>query len=60
MERLKTAEKAAQEKSASPNTLELNSWQKRCPKCMARLHARKIKCDCGHCFGEKALKRNPA
>ena len=44
------AAKAKKEKSAPPKVT-INSWQKTCPKCKARVAAQRQTCECGHSFG---------
>ena len=44
---------AKQEKAVSP-TSGVSAWQKRCPKCEALQHVRKLVCGCGHVFAAKA------
>jgi ribosomal protein S27AE len=41
-------EKEQKTKSDRPGQ---RSWEKKCPKCSAQLHVRRIVCDCGYVFG---------
>ena len=48
--RLKKAQKTAKPKGKVANPNALSPWHKRCPKCHAELHVRKLTCDCGYRF----------
>jgi len=51
VEGLKSAKKAENPKEKVAKTNVLNLWQKKaCPMCHAKLHFRKLTCDCGHQF----------
>ena len=50
--RLKAARQANKSKPKAVNPDALSPWHKRCPKCRAQVHVRKLTCDCGHPFGE--------
>lgn len=53
MEVVKKAQKNAPPKPKMPNPLALSPWHKRCPKCRAEVHVRKMTCPCGHEFRAK-------
>jgi hypothetical protein len=51
MDRIKIAKAAAKPKASEPNPLAVSPWHKRCPKCKAEVHIRKMTCECGQKFG---------
>ncbi len=48
--RLKKAKKESKPKGKVANQNAVSPWHKRCPKCRAEVHVRKLACDCGHRF----------
>ena len=52
MERVKADKKVDERKGKPANSLSPSYWHKRCPKCQAQLHLRKMTCVCGYQFDE--------
>jgi hypothetical protein len=53
MERVKADRETAEQSTQATSSPDFSYWHKRCPRCQAQLHVRKLMCSCGYRFNVK-------